>query len=73
MKNSINLILLLVSFSLSAQQDADIFSLFTSRYVDIDGYRINIEVAGEGPAIFFFAGGSGKQKKKVKDEKTGNI
>jgi len=34
-------------------------SLFRPQAIDVDGYKINVEVYGEGAPIFFFAGGPG--------------
>lgn len=42
-----------------AQKTPDIFSQFTPRFLEIDGYKINIETLGTGDPIFFFAGGPG--------------
>lgn len=50
---------LLLTVWLFAQPGPDIFDKFTPRTVMVDGYKINVEVLGEGPAIFFFAGGPG--------------
>ncbi len=55
--------LLLLSFlfvsCLSAQQDPDIFDKFESKFYEIDGYKINVEVKGTGDPIFFLPGGPG--------------
>jgi proline iminopeptidase len=45
--------------SLHAQFDETIFDKFTSTIIEIDGYKINVEVLGKGDPIFFFAGGPG--------------
>jgi len=45
-----------ISFS---QTDTDIFEKFTSEFYEIDGYKINVEVLGEGKPIFFLPGGPG--------------
>jgi proline iminopeptidase len=42
-----------------SQPDSTIFDKFESRMIQVDGYNINVEVLGEGDAIFFFAGGPG--------------
>ncbi|MEH6534830.1 MAG: alpha/beta fold hydrolase [Psychroserpens sp.] len=45
--------------SLQAQTDPDIFEKFESKFYTIDGYKINVEVLGEGDPIFFLPGGPG--------------
>ena len=52
-------ILFLLIHSAHAQKETDIHEQFTSKYISVDGYSINIEVKGSGEAIFFFAGGPG--------------
>lgn len=42
-----------------AQTDPNIFDKFTPNYIEIDGYKINVETLGTGDPIFFFAGGPG--------------
>ena len=42
-----------------AQQEADIFDKFESKFYTIDGYKINVEVKGSGDPIFFLPGGPG--------------
>lgn len=62
MKTSIKLLsilLVLVSTTLSAQQDPNIFEKFESKFYTIDGYKINVEVLGSGDPIFFLPGGPG--------------
>ena len=54
-----SLFCLLLTVCLFAQPDPDIFEKFKSRTVMVDGYKINVEILGEGPPIFFFAGGPG--------------
>lgn len=51
----------LLSFSISAQQlpQPDIYDIFESKFYKIDGYKINVEVLGEGDPIFFLPGGPG--------------
>lgn len=56
------LILILVLFStfiIHGQGNASIFESFESKLIEIDGYKINLEVKGTGPAIFFIPGGPG--------------
>lgn len=53
------LFLLTIGFNLNAQSDTSIFSKFTSTFILVDGYKINVETLGSGPAVFFFAGGPG--------------
>ncbi|GGG38122.1 hydrolase [Bizionia arctica] len=42
-----------------SQVDPDIFGKFESKFYEIDGYKINVEVLGEGDPIFFLPGGPG--------------
>ena len=51
----------LISFNLSlyAQVDPDIYGKFESKFYNIDGYNINVEVLGSGKPIFFLPGGPG--------------
>lgn len=55
--------LLLLSCStkqLTAQSAKEnVFNKYKSTFVEVNGYKINIEVLGEGEPIFFFAGGPG--------------
>ena len=44
---------------LQAQVDPAIFDKFESKFLTIDGYKINVEVKGSGDAIFFIPGGPG--------------
>jgi proline iminopeptidase len=44
---------------LKAQTDPNIFEKFESKFYTIDGYKINVEVLGEGDPIFFLPGGPG--------------
>lgn len=46
-------------FMVHAQVDPNIFDQFESKFYEIDGYQINIEVKGEGDPIFFLPGGPG--------------
>lgn len=46
-------------FMVDAQVDPNIFDQFESKFYEIDGYQINIEVKGEGDPIFFLPGGPG--------------
>lgn len=43
----------------NAQQDPNIFEKFESKFYEIDGYKINVEVKGSGDPIFFLPGGPG--------------
>ncbi|HLV13640.1 MAG TPA: alpha/beta hydrolase [Xanthomarina sp.] len=49
-------ILPILSFS---QVDPNIFKKFESKFYEIDGYKINVEVLGTGDPIFFLPGGPG--------------
>jgi proline iminopeptidase len=49
----------LVTIQLNAQIDENIFEKFTPHFIEIDGYKINVESLGKGEAVFFFAGGPG--------------
>lgn len=51
-----SLLLTATSFS---QNDLSIFDKFNSQFMEIDGYKINVETLGNGNPIFFFAGGPG--------------
>ncbi|MGB5244054.1 MAG: alpha/beta hydrolase [Lutimonas sp.] len=42
-----------------SQTDPDIFDKFTPKFYTINGYKINVEVLGDGPPIVFLAGGPG--------------
>jgi len=55
----LSILLVLVSTTLSAQQDPNIFEKFESKFYTIDGYKINVEVLGSGDPIFFLPGGPG--------------
>lgn len=55
----LSMIFLLSVQLLYAQEESSIFDKFTPTFVEIDGYKINIEVLGEGEPLFFFAGGPG--------------
>ncbi|MFH6767547.1 alpha/beta hydrolase [Gaetbulibacter aquiaggeris] len=55
----LNLIFLLITLSSFSQKDPDIFSKFESKFYEIDGYKINVEVKGSGDPIFFLPGGPG--------------
>ncbi|MFL0353229.1 alpha/beta fold hydrolase [Xanthomarina sp. GH4-25] len=46
----------ILSFS---QVDPNIYEKFESKFYEIDGYKINVEVLGEGDPIFFLPGGPG--------------
>ncbi len=45
--------------TLKAQTDPNIFEKFDSEFYEIDGYKINVEILGEGKPIFFLPGGPG--------------
>jgi len=53
------LVLLFTLNTIFSQTDPDIFSKFESKFYDIDGYKINVEVKGTGDPIFFLPGGPG--------------
>lgn len=55
----LSILFLFVSLSASSQQDPNIFDKFESKFYTIDGYKINVEVLGEGDPIFFLPGGPG--------------
>lgn len=60
-KTLVNLVLvflLLQNMSFS-QNESTIFEKFKSEFITIDGYKINIEILGEGKPIFFLPGGPG--------------
>lgn len=62
MKSIFKLLLLITVFTgqhLTAQTDPEIFDKFESKFYNIDGYQINVEVLGEGDPIFFLPGGPG--------------
>lgn len=45
--------------TINAQVDSTIFKKFESKFITIDGYKINIEIKGTGEPIFFIPGGPG--------------
>ncbi len=53
------LLFLIISTSLSAQVDKNIFEKFESKFYTINGYKINVEVKGQGDPVFFLPGGPG--------------
>ena len=55
----VTVLTLFMSFVVSAQQDPNIFEKFESKFYTVDGYKINVEVLGEGDPIFFLPGGPG--------------
>ncbi|WP_299337675.1 alpha/beta fold hydrolase [uncultured Psychroserpens sp.] len=62
MKSIFKLLLLIIVLTgqyLIAQTDPEIFDKFESKFYNIDGYQINVEVLGEGNPIFFLPGGPG--------------
>lgn len=50
---------LIISVSITAQTDPDIYSKFETQFITIDGYKIMLKVKGEGDAIMFLPGGPG--------------
>ena len=58
-KISTFLLFLFVITALQAQVDPTIFDKFESKFLTIDGYKINVEVKGSGDPIFFIPGGPG--------------
>ena len=52
-------LLFIFSLNVKAQQDLNIFDQFESKFIEIDGYKINVEIKGEGDPIFFLPGGPG--------------
>ncbi|MXV37832.1 alpha/beta fold hydrolase [Flavobacteriaceae bacterium Ap0902] len=71
MKNLFNTLLICLAVMVTAQQksqdypsskypvDQDIFSKYKSQFIEIDGYKINVEILGEGDPIVFLPGGPG--------------
>lgn len=61
MKSGITYLFLLFSCFLLSQNlpQLDIYDKFESKFYNIDGYNINVEVLGEGHPIFFLPGGPG--------------
>ncbi len=61
MKTPLSILICLISFSTFSQQlpDSEIFDKFESKFYTIDGYKINVEVLGQGDPIFFLPGGPG--------------
>lgn len=53
------ILLFFFSSTLLAQTDPNIFNKFESKTYTIDGYKINVEVLGQGDPIFFLPGGPG--------------
>ena len=51
--------LTLISIITVGQEDVSIFKKFTSKFYNILGYNINVEVLGDGDPIIFIAGGPG--------------
>ncbi len=50
---------IIFSISLYSQEGKSIYDKFESKFYNIDGYNINVEVLGEGNPIVFIAGGPG--------------
>jgi proline iminopeptidase len=60
MKNFIVSFLVLISSNtFFAQTDPDIYSKFSEQIITLDGYKVHLEVKGEGDAIMFLPGGPG--------------
>lgn len=62
MTSTLKVLFVLVCFTFSSvysQTDPNIFEKFESKFYEIDGYKINVEVLGEGDPIFFLPGGPG--------------
>jgi len=60
MKNLLTILFsLFVLINLNAQVDPTIFEKFESKFITIDGYKINVEIKGSGDPIFFLPGGPG--------------
>lgn len=61
MKKHLLLLTLITGLSGISQNlpQADIFDKFESKFYSIEGYKINVEVLGEGEPIFFLPGGPG--------------
>ena len=60
MRNLLLILLLVLTFSsVNSQEETSIFDAFESTFIEIDGYRINLEVKGTGDPIFFIPGGPG--------------
>lgn len=55
----ISVLLFCATSTIFAQQEADIYDKFESKFYTIDGYKINVEVKGTGDPIFFLPGGPG--------------
>lgn len=55
----LSFICLYFSTAAYSQTDPDIFSKFESKFYNIDGYNINVEIKGTGDPIFFLPGGPG--------------
>ncbi len=53
-------LIILLCFQIGfSQKTVNIFDQFESKFIEIDGYKINIEIKGEGDPIFFLPGGPG--------------
>lgn len=60
--NKIFIILFFATITAFAQKypvNEDIFNAYTSEFIEIDGYKINVEILGEGNPIVFLPGGPG--------------
>jgi len=58
-RSILGILLIILSYNVYSQQDPNIFDQFESKFIKIDGYKINIEIKGEGDPIFFLPGGPG--------------
>jgi len=60
MRKFLSFIICVFAFNTTnAQVDSTIFEKFESKFITIDGYKINIEIKGTGEPIFFLPGGPG--------------
>jgi proline iminopeptidase len=59
MKFKIVLLILMCYAFAKAQPDPNIHDKFSSEFITVDGYKINLEVKGNGDPIFFLPGGPG--------------
>lgn len=56
MKLLLHLLVFCATATIFAQQEANIYDKFESKFYTIDGYKINVEVKGTGDPIFFLPG-----------------
>ena len=62
MKKQVSLLIILMNIftcSVFSQEESSIFNKFNSKYYLINGYKINVEVLGNGDPIVFLPGGPG--------------